>query len=542
MKTHSLKSGLLPLVVTLLIIVYNYRNISAQQAWEQVPSPDQSETRNMLRGISGTSSMDVWTVGEFESNAGDLNNLIMHWNGSDWQIYPGTDLGDSYNDLWDVSAIASNDVWAAGTYNVPGNSRSQLLHWNGSGWTHTSLPDIQGGSFLFSIDAISANDIWAVGGQAGSPTDPPYAIHYNGSSWTEFPAANPGTYGNRFYAVDGIASNDVWAVGRQSNSYGDFHAMAQHWNGSNWTNSTLPTNVLTPIGDLESVTMIASDDVWALGSTITGDLLMIHWDGTSWSEMDTEGAQGGVVAWRTPDLFSLGYRISEWDGTGWVVTDSLNQLSFPTLVSSVTFSNGDIWAAGITYDTAFHTLVYRTVSGPLPVIIDDYSVKKTGNYATMRWSTFSELNIKEFVMEKSPDAKEFISVKSIPAYGSAYNYTLIDQSPFPGLNYYRLKSIDTDGKEEIFPVVTLNFNDPETDVFIVCPNPISGRMINLQFNNEEDGILYLHDQFGKEIMNKKITGDQSSIYLSLPSNISSGIFILTLMNEHITRSEKIFVP
>lgn len=541
MKSNSLKFGLLLSINTILFSFSNYQNAYSQQAWEQVPSPDISETRNMLRGISGTSSSDVWTVGEYQTTSGDLKNLIMHWNGSEWQIYPGTDLGESYNVLWDVAAIAPNDVWIAGTYNVPGNSRSQLLHWNGTAWSHTSLPDIQGGSFLFSIDAISANDIWAVGGQAGSPTDPPYTIHYNGSTWTEIQAANPGTYSNRFYGLDGIASNDVWAVGRQGNSYGDFHAMAQHWNGSSWTNSPLPPDVLTPIGDLESVTMISSDDVWALGSTVTGELLMIHWDGTSWSEVDTEGAQGGVVASRIPDVFSLGYRISEWNGTAWVVIDSLNQLSDPTLVSSVTFSNGDIWAAGITYDSSFHTLVYRTVSGPLPVMIDEYSVRKTGIYATMRWSTSSELNIKEFVMERSPDANEFNSVNSVSAHGSEYNYILIDPSPLHGLNYYRLKAIDYDGKEEIFPVIKLNFIPGETELFIVYPNPVEARKVNLLFNNEDDCVLYLHDQFGKEVMNRKVSSDQPLVQMDLPSNITSGVFILTMMNDHTVKSERIFV-
>ena len=304
----------------------------------------------------------------------------------------------------------------------------------------------------------------------------------------------------------------------------------------------MPQDVLTPIGDLESVTMIASDDVWALGSTITGDLLMIHWDGTSWSEINTSGAQGGVVAWREPDLFSLGYRISEWNGTGWVVTDSLNQLSFPTLVSSVTFSNGDIWAAGITYDSSFHTLVYRTVSGPLPVMIDHYTVIKTGASATMRWSTFSEWNLKKFVMERSGDGKVFLAINSVEAFGIQSNYQLIDHSPLSGLNYYRLKAIDQDGKEEFFPVITLSFYDQDTGLFMVYPNPIEGRMMDIVVNSEEEGVLYLHDQFGKEVMERKINGGQSTIHIALPSNITSGIFMLTMMNDEYVKSVKIFVP
>src|SRR6185369_16575762 len=100
---------------------------------------------------------------------------------------------------------------------------------------------------------------------------------------------------NWFESVDGIAANDVWAVGRKSDSYGDFHAMVQHWDGSIWANFSLPPAVELPIGVMESVTMIASNDVWALGSTVTGELLMIHWDGISWTEVPTTGSAGGAI-------------------------------------------------------------------------------------------------------------------------------------------------------------------------------------------------------------------------------------------------------
>jgi len=361
MKSFLRPCGLLSVFGAIIILLFSSLNTFSQQAWNQVPSPDASITRSMLRGISGTSSADVWAVGSFETpTPGYLKNLVMHWNGTGWQIIPGTDQSITFNDLWDVTAISENDVWAVGAQNEFATTRSQLMHWNGSGWSHTILPGIPGGSMLFAIDAISPTDIWAVGAKAGSPTDPPYAIHYNGSGWTEFPAAVPGIYRDWFSDVDGIASNDVWAVGRQSPAYGEFHAMAQHWNGSSWTNSPLPPEIVNPLAELESVTMIATNDVWAIGSTVTGEMLLIHWNGTSWSKLSSSGSSGGKIISRGTDLFAVGAGISYWNGSNWTVIDPLTQLSYPALGSAISFPNGDIWAAGRTYDTAFHTLVYRT--------------------------------------------------------------------------------------------------------------------------------------------------------------------------------------
>lgn len=630
-----------------VIILFTSLNSVSQQAWTRVPSPDPSASRNILSGISGTSSADVWGVGHFESDTdGAIRNYIMHWDGAGWQLFPGTDLGFNYNDLWDVTAITANDVWAAGTYNEPGTSRSQLLHWNGSVWSHTLLPNIQGGSFLFAIDAIAANDIWAVGGQAGSPTNLGYTIHFNGSSWTEFPAASPGTYRNYFEAVDGIASNDVWAVGYLSNSYGDFHAMAQHWDGSSWTNSPVPSSVSSPLGEMYSVTMISSNNVWAVGSTVTADLLMIHWDGTSWTEVPTAGSAGGAIIARGTDIFGVGDRISQWNGSSWTVIEPLSQLPSPSLVSAVAFSNGDIWTAGRTVDANFNSLVYRTanatpqfvhgnsqilntvpnssaqnidemlkvqdadvsqviiytlltppshgtvsglpdtaitnggfakpsgvtympapgysgtdqfmvkvsvgplisqatinvnVFGALPVLMSSYTVSKTGSTATMNWSTASEINAREFVMERSADAISFTAVNRIAAHGSGYNYVLVDPSPLPGWNYYRLQLADRDGRITIFPVKSLNFDRRELKLFTVYPNPVDGKLIDIRLNVTGNCILSLYNQSGQQVLSKVVTGSASSFLLYLPESLAPGIYLLTLVNGKNVESEKIFI-
>ena len=641
-----ISSSLSTYAITAVMLLTSFNSFS-QQAWTRVPSPNPSASRNILSGISGTSSGDVWVVGHFQSDAdAAIRNYIMHWNGADWQLFPGTDLGFNYNVLWDVAALTVNDVWAAGTYNEPGTSRSQLLHWNGSAWSHTILPAITGGSFLFSIDAIAPNDIWAVGGQAGSPTDPAYAIHYNGSGWTEFPVPSPGIYRDWFNAVDGIASNDVWAVGRQSNSYGDFHAMAQHWNGTSWTNTTIPSSVLDPLGELESVTMIASNNVWAMGSTVTGGILMIHWDGTSWSAVPTAGSAGGEIIARGTDIFSVGDRISQWNGNSWTVIDPLNQLSYPSLVSATGYSNGDIWVAGRTVDADFHSLVYRTANaipqfvqgslqtlnavissspqnidemlrvqdadinqvviytlltppshgtvtglpdtaitnngfatpsgttytpapgysgsdqleikvsvGPLitqltinvnigsalPVLLTNYSVSKTGATATMKWSTSSEINAKEFVMQRSSDGISFISLIQIVAQGSGYNYNLVDPLPLSGLNYYRLQQVDLDGSVTNFPIRILEFVSKEVKPVAVYPNPVPGHVLNIRLNEPGDYILSLYNPGGQQMLKKKVTNTSSLIQLILPDNILPGEYIVLLVKDKIVWSEKILV-
>lgn len=334
----------------------------AQLGWVQVPSPDPSHTRNMVRGISGTSSSDVWAVGSYEAPQYRHNDLLLHWNGSVWQQFPPLYLSTTLDDLRDVEAIATNDVWAVGAYNNFATTRAEIIHYDGTAWTNHPVPLITGGSWLDAIHAVSPTDIWAVGGKSGSPFRPPYVMHYNGSSWTEMIVPS-NVFRSYFVDVDGI-SNDIWAVGHWGVAYGDYHALAMHWDGSNWSNISLPSSVVTPLSEILSVKMIAPNDVWAVGYYLTGGGFNIHWDGSTWTEITPFTGGGAYAPLSTNNIFSVGGEISHWNGTTWTVVDSLLQLSDPSLGSAVVFANGEIWAGGRTVDASgnFFSLIYRSVN------------------------------------------------------------------------------------------------------------------------------------------------------------------------------------
>jgi hypothetical protein len=341
---------------------------NAQTNWVQVPTPDASETRNMLRGISGTSASDIWTVGSFqEVLAGPpfykQNDLIMHWNGTGWFTYPPMNLSTTLDDLWDVEAIAPNNVWAVGIFNGASDPRAEILHFNGTQWTAQNPPNITGGSGLFSMDATAANDIWAAGAKTGSPTRPAYIQHYNGSSWSEIAVPPVGLYRNEFAWIDAITATDVWAGGFFGETTGDFHAMVMRWNGSAWQNIPLPSAITAPQGEVISLKAISANDVWVLGYYLAGGGFKLHWDGITWTEMPEPNGGGGAFAALAPnDVFSVGSEIWHWDGALWTPDELLEDILYPSLVNTVVLPDGEVWACGISMDvdSNFHTLVYRS--------------------------------------------------------------------------------------------------------------------------------------------------------------------------------------
>lgn len=338
-----------------------------QTGWTEVVTPDPSPTQNKLRGISGTSSSDIWVVGEQQTSPNEIiypyttNTLVFHWDGSGWQQFTTPNPSASINDLHDVEMVSPTEGWACGVYNVSGNSGEGLLmEWDGNSWTQHSLPDPTEAVALWSLCSIDPDDAWVVGWGDHRLA---YSAHYDGSSWTQVPVPRVGEFRNQLAAVDGIAADDVWAVGSYNVlAAGDFFPLAMHWDGTEWTNFPLPATVTENVGHLQDVKMVSANDVWATGHSHNK---VLHYDGTSWTEVSTPHVGGAFAVVSANDIWCVGNEITHWDGTSWTLAYSFTGHSSPGLGSAVVLPNGDIWAAGgdafVTdeLDILFTTLVYR---------------------------------------------------------------------------------------------------------------------------------------------------------------------------------------
>lgn len=186
----------------------------------------------------------------------------------------------------------------------------------------TAAPSAQplagAGSTLVSVSAASASDAWAVGDYVTDGHHTTLAEHWDGTSWAQVKTPNPGkSWGSSLRGVTVIASDDAWAVGSYGTASGVTKTLTMHWDGASWKRVKSPSPGARGDGSLASVSAVSSGDVWAVGSrtstSIASVTLAEHWDGHQWNTALSPNpshhganALSGVSAVSSNDVWAVG--------------------------------------------------------------------------------------------------------------------------------------------------------------------------------------------------------------------------------------------
>ncbi len=242
-------------------------SVACDGAFDAVASPN-GTGHNDIFGTSAVSANDVWSVGIQTIAAGYDRTLAEHWNGTAWSIVATPNPATTYwADLNAVKAIATNDVWAVGDYQIDasGSVSTFAEHWNGISWTlTTATSNARTFNWLFSVDAVSSTDVWAVGSSwsAGYFT---LVEHWDGNAWSIVQSPNQGIglgfASNQLFSVSAFSSSDVWAAGSFAGT--TFQSLAEHWNGSTWNLINTPNE--TGNNEIASVLALEGGHALAVG-------------------------------------------------------------------------------------------------------------------------------------------------------------------------------------------------------------------------------------------------------------------------------------
>ena len=160
---------------------------------------------------------------------------------------------------------------------------------------------------------------------------------------------------------------------------------------------------------------------------------------------------------------------------------------------------------------------------PFPVELVEFYGKEKETEIELFWSTASEINTHYFLLERSHNSFDWESIAKVNAVGNSqalHTYSYQDVEPLNVTSYYRLTSVDLDGRTESFPILEITQNSPWSMPIKAIPNPADTYVV---IESLEDRIVQLVDFRGSLLAEYQITAGYTKVDVS---RYAKGIYYL----------------
>ncbi|WP_118952824.1 T9SS type A sorting domain-containing protein [Taibaiella helva] len=144
---------------------------------------------------------------------------------------------------------------------------------------------------------------------------------------------------------------------------------------------------------------------------------------------------------------------------------------------------------------------------PLPVTMGSFTARAESSAVRLDWNTYSEKNNLGFAIERSNDSRHWkeIGFTGTAADGGNSNerldYSAYDNNPVSGLNFYRLRQTDRDGRYTYTEVRQVVFG--KENAINIYPNPATD-MLNIAVSDWKDiAVVRILDINGKQVFEAK---------------------------------------
>lgn len=220
-------------------------------------------------------------------------------------------------------------------------------------------------------------------------------------------------------------------------------------------------------------------------------------------------------------------------GTGATVTSgSISSTSSPT-----------------TFDSFSRFTLGNRIGGinTLPIELLSFTAREVeNNNVILKWSTESEINNDFFTIEKTKDGTDFTEVTVVNGAGNSnatLHYTTVDDNPYQGLSYYRLKQTDFNGKYEYSQLATVNFDAAsETTIF---SDPSKNNILYVSINGIEGKEIQLsiYNSLGQHVYSTTIIQQEGPMLkdIDLSDQLKPGVYSVVLTGEKEFIQKKILV-
>lgn len=488
---------------------------------------------------------------------------IIAWNDS------RNNVGINDDDLYAQRVNAAGAVqWAVNgiaVANAAGGQVSSHITSDGSGGAIIVWEDIRSGSTVeiyaqkVTITGVmqwTANGI-VVNSVGGGGSLYPQLISDAGSAiicWTDRRNTDWDIYTQKLntngiiqWTINGVPV--CGAIGNQSSSQ-----LTSDGNGGAIITWDEPQSASIPDPNIYAQRVNASGAVqWSLN----GVAVCLAASGQHFPQLTSDGSGGAVITWTDArpnngpqDIYaqrinSSGSSLWANDGVG-VSTETFIQ-RFPIIIkdgsngmiiswtdfrNDLTGQRQDIYAQRLNFD--------GTLGGStLPVSLLFFKAGKINNTVQLQWQTASEQNSDYFNIERSNDGVQFSSLARVAAAGNSHalkNYSSTDNNPLEGINFYRLKEVDLDGKFKFSKIVRVEMQNNNDEVHIY-PNPATNNALLLLDKPAKKAVVNIFTAKGELIKRIFIPDGLTKVTIDVTS-LAKGNYTIRIVNHETEETLK----
>ena len=523
-------------------------------------------TSGNIAGFTTTGIVSMTKTAGTATFTGNVNGGGLTINGAGGTLDLGAGLVHTFTGAWTRTAgtligntsllkIGGSVAGAGGTF----TAGTGTVEWNGAGAqtlagvSYFNLTLSGGGAKTLSA-GTTVNGTLSLQGTAttlgASPTfGATSALEYKGSSAqttnVEFPAAN-GPFNLIINNSNGVTLNAARTInGAVTFTSGILNTTATNLLTFN-NGATTPgsTNTSFVNGPVRKVFNAAESFTFPIGVTGTGDeplgisgATALNDDFTAQYLRSSATSLGGTISpilnvsrcdqWTLTKNSAPAANVSltlSWDGNS-----SCNAFNFVTDPSTLTIGhfNGSAWdqagtSGGFTGTATAGTVIRNNVTAfspfslanttqnqnPLPLTFGNIKGYAKNGGIQIDWSIYNEYNVDHYEIERSLNGMPpFTTLGQTAARNtdSKSDYEWVDATPSNGNNFYRIKSVDINGKISYSTIVRLNLNQSGKGI-LVYPNPATKGYISFQSSDLQKGsyTLKIINSNGRRCINKSL--------------------------------------
>ena len=187
------------------------------------------------------------------------------------------------------------------------------------------------------------------------------------------------------------------------------------------------------------------------------------------------------------------------------------------------------------------------VGQALPVKFANVKAYQHGSSIKIDWSNLTESNVVNYVVERSANGSSFTAINTIGAArndGGRADYTSLDVSPLNGVNFYRIRSNELDGKSLYSVIMKVNTKGGVAYITLY-PNPVTGGQVSLQTTGLNKGLytVRIFDAGGQQVFNELMNhnGGAATEVIQLPAALKRGMYSLQLSGAEVKLAQSFII-